>query len=77
MHNTSEGIIKATERLDSLMLKVEVATEHELLPGHVFVAPAGLQTGVVRRGGKFLIQLKSDALYRPSVDYPLSHGCRQ
>jgi two-component system chemotaxis response regulator CheB len=71
-HLPKEFIKSFTERLDSLsMLKVEVATEAaELLPGHVFVAPAGLQTGVVRRGGKFLIQLKeSDALYRPSVDY--------
>lgn len=59
-------------RLDSLSpLPVRVATDDaEVMPGQVYVAPSGLQTGVVSKKGKFLIKLeKSDALYRPSVDY--------
>lgn len=52
-------------------LAVKVAEEDdEIRPGQVLVAPSGLQTGVVRRGGGARIKLEeSDALYRPSIDY--------
>lgn len=59
-------------RLNSISsLTVKVAEEDdEILPGYVFLAPSGLQTGVVSKAGKILVKLeKSDALYRPSVDY--------
>ena len=62
-------------RLDALSpLTVKVAKEGaEIRPGQVLLAPSGLQTGVVNKAGKLLIRLeKSDALYRPSVDYLFS-----
>jgi len=71
-HLPKEFIQGFADRLDSLSpLTVRVATEDaEVLPGHVFLAPAGMQTGVLWKNGKFFIQLEeSDALYRPSVDY--------
>jgi len=71
-HLPKEFIQSFALRLDSLSpLDVVVATENaEVLPGQVYVAPSGLQTGVVWEKGKFLIKLEeSDAIYRPSVDY--------
>ncbi|NLM37636.1 MAG: chemotaxis response regulator protein-glutamate methylesterase [Firmicutes bacterium] len=60
------------DRLGALSaLKVKVAQENdEVRPGQILIAPSGLQTGVVHKDGKTRIKLeKSDAIYRPSVDY--------
>ncbi len=74
-HMPREFVSGFASRLNSLSpLTVKVAEGgEEILPGRVLVAPPGLQTGVVKRGNKAIIKLeKSDALYRPSVDYLFS-----
>ncbi|NLW57049.1 MAG: chemotaxis response regulator protein-glutamate methylesterase [Firmicutes bacterium] len=71
-HLPKEFIHSFALRLDSISpLTVKVAEDgEEVLPGKVLIAPSGLQTGVIREGGKQLIRLaESTALYRPSVDY--------
>ena len=71
-HMPREFISHFASRLNSLSpLEVLVAEDGaEVLPGKALVAPSGLQTGVVKDGKSYKIRLKkSDALYRPSVDY--------
>jgi len=71
-HLPKEFVYSFASRLDSIsLLKVKVAEDgEEVLPGKVLIAPSGLQTGVIRKGEKYLIKLaESTALYRPSADY--------
>jgi two-component system chemotaxis response regulator CheB len=71
-HLPKEFVHSFALRLDSVSpLTVKVAEDgEEVLPGKVLIAPSGLQTGVIKVGGKHLIKLaESTALYRPSADY--------
>jgi two-component system chemotaxis response regulator CheB len=71
-HMPREFIGHFASRLNSMSpLEVMVAEDgDEILPGRVLIAPSGLQTSVIKERKKHKIRLeKSDALYRPSVDY--------
>jgi len=71
-HMPEEFIKIFAARLNTLApLKVKVAAEGDpLLPGQALIAPAGLQTGLEKKGNKIRIKLsEGSTLYRPSIDH--------
>jgi two-component system chemotaxis response regulator CheB len=69
------GFSKAfAERMDSLCpFKVKEAAHGDVLtPGHVFVAPGGLQMSIVYQNNQYVLNVNDDApvnRHKPSVDY--------
>lgn len=65
---------KYAERLNrECVIEVTEAKNGEvILPGHAYIAPGGLQMGIVRKNNKFLIQVREGKKvtgHCPSVDY--------
>ena len=65
---------KYAERLDrGCVLKVKEGEDgEELLSGHAYIAPGALQMGIIKRNGKYILDIKKDQKisgHCPSVDY--------
>jgi len=73
-HLSSAPLITIVERLnrECLITVSEAKDGEEVLSGHAYIAPGGLQMGIVNKGNKYILQVKEGnkiSGHCPSVDY--------